>query len=855
MNMVSILDFDLDFRWYITKSTISQPQPQPSPLTQLPSSCGAMATLTTASIASEPSSAEHSVRKVASRLGIPNVEHVVEQMKQEYVLTDWQLSALDSFQWKSLGAPIGLAVAVHQIIQQQQQQQQQDKPYVLPSDNRTEMTQESKSLHDSDQHNNIMELADLGIHNSTDEEEKEESVDAEENNCTVVDAAIQERSMDNEAEKDEKCQNSESMVTDASEPDATSKEEDFLAEEPVTDTDDEKSSTENDHPDETYAAPPETSKATVIEETISIESPPPPQEPEVCDADANITDADTNTKSSRSLENVSDQAVALPDTPDIAPDEEKTPSTKNSPLDELEVVEESKRDASSNDESALPQALGDDDESVGPQNAADDVFDAEPEAPPPSSSTSVVESSSSMNGIDKSPSEEESSETGDAADVDTIPTISTSEESTTEHNDEPAAISPTTTLLSAPLPHDECDDSFHVSEGKELLLKPSFDSEDISEDLDSFAAENEETGGVEEDDEENTEQLEPSFIQEEENSQDLDDSFGYNEDEMDEEESLDTEDDIIISGQDLLVDLSGEPPQDPPQLSSIMMEDKQQRHTDDPFEVSFGQFRTPLVDPNSVTITEFRTSGSDLDYYEDGGHDQGERTGTGTGTGSTEDPSLSKPFVMHKRTVSSLESLYYVDGDASTVVASNVSPERIRDRPKRRRSLEDSTHHTIHTLSHVSSFDVEWDEFCIVLGQVPSKTQRTILSQLLIMTNGRTKAARYKMAKQVSQMILKSAPRSEDATERKTQTAQLRSNLQLFAKLHREERKALGKKIFEQISKLYAGGGDDDSKKNKEKDKKKKKSVKQSPPSNDKDAPTNEAVMIDDQAADEDIQS
>lgn len=82
------------------------------------------------------------------------------------------------------------------------------------------------------------------------------------------------------------------------------------------------------------------------------------------------------------------------------------------------------------------------------------------------------------------------------------------------------------------------------------------------------------------------------------------------------------------------------------------------------------------------------------------------------------------------------------------------------------------------------------------------------MSQLLIMTNGRTKAARYKMAKQVSQMILKSSPKSEDATERKTTSAQLRSNLQLFAKLHREERKTLGKKIFEQISKLYAGGED-----------------------------------------------
>ena len=78
------------------------------------------------------------------------------------------------------------------------------------------------------------------------------------------------------------------------------------------------------------------------------------------------------------------------------------------------------------------------------------------------------------------------------------------------------------------------------------------------------------------------------------------------------------------------------------------------------------------------------------------------------------------------------------------------------------------------------------------------------------MTNGRTKAARMKMAKQVSGMILKNAKRPEDPSERKAQASQLKSNLQLFAKLHREERKALGKKIFEQISKLYAGGGEEE---------------------------------------------
>ncbi|CAJ1945570.1 unnamed protein product [Cylindrotheca closterium] len=969
-----------------------------------------MATLTIAPIAPpEPSSAERSVREVASRLGIPNVEHVIQLMKQEYVVTDWQLSALDSFQWKSLGAPIGLAVAVHQIIQQEQQPQYQQKPYVLPSDKTTESTKASKIFQDLDQHNiNIVESAshssidgeekeegvdteennctvvdaatiqetsmddepeqDENLQNSTDGEEKEESVDTEENNCTVVDAAIiqetsmdkeleqeesrqsstdgeekeesvdteennytvvdaatiQETTIDKEPEQDENFQNSESILADAFETDAASKEEeeeDVLAKESSLNhgTDDKQSSSEQD-PDEADVAAATSEEKSPIKATVSIDSPPRPQEPEVCDADTNstnadmnnatsslehvsdkvvemdspvpseepevcetdapTTDADTNTQSP-SLESMNDKAIALAATLDHAPGEDQTLPSNNRAVEELVVKGESGPDAASNDESVAPESVAND-ESVGPQNLPD-VYDdnnIEPAAAEPN--TAVEEESTDF--IVKSPSED-SSEGLDADDVDTIPTTSMSEEeSMLEYKSSSAVSSPPTTLLSAPLPHDECDDSFHVSDSKRelLLLKPSFDSEDISEDLLSFAG-NEDTGGTKEDDEENKDQskprliheridsfggdnndeddmdntkeedhenkedlaprsiqdensvdpvsfaasqeemdrntkgvgeenneheFEPGFIQEE-NSEDLDSFDNNSEDDTDEgEESLDNddEDDIFISGQDLLVDLSSGETQEDDNST------KQQRSTaENPFDmISFGQFRTsPQVDPNSVTLAEFRTTGSsDLD--DEDGYDDPE----GRKTATIGDPSsLSQPFVMHKRTVSSLESLYYVDNDECTVVASNVSPER-RNRPKRRRSLEDSADHTIQTLSHVSSFDVEWDEFCLVLHKVPSsKTQRTILSQLLIMTNGRTKPARYKMAKQVSQMILKSLGRSEDGEEeRKVQTAQLRSNLQLFAKLHRAERKVLGKKIFEQISKLYAGGDDDNKK-------------------------------------------
>jgi len=674
-------------------------------------------------------------------------------MREEYVLTEWQLSALDSFQWKSLGAPIGLAVAVHQIIQQEHRQQQQPL-CAFPSDNQT--TQESKILHDLDQHNHIMESAIFDIHNnSMDEKETEAPVSS----STVVDAAARETPAITDANAsephvDEISQDSEVIETESLEGDTALKAEDDSTELLAsTNTESSIPGNDPDEQDEAKNVAPENTSS--IEESV-ITDHSPLQEPE--EEHVSVTSIDVDSNIFSGIKNDGDNNVNVVQK---SVDQVKSSVDKNSPPP---VDKSIKPDSSVTSEDAISVSL------------------------------------------DKTSLEESSSWNAEDEDLDTVPTRSMSEESVDDINDyyNKPALSPS---LSAPLPHDDCADSFHVSQSKALLVKPSFDSEDISEDpefvgggrtavdnsteqengrghkdsqsiggIDTTidSAEKEKVKGTD-----NNRDSLPKIFQKEE-SQGLD-SFVDSED-MDEEESLDHEDDILISGQDLLVDLSGDP----------------QVEASKPSEFSFGQFRIPLVDPNSVTITEFRT-GSDLD---EDGHD--EETGESSTTRS-----ISEPYSMHKRATSSLESLYYVDGDACTVVASNLSPER-RNRPKRRRSLEDSTSHTIHTFSHVSSFDVEWDEFCLILGTVPSKTRRTILSQLLIMTNGRTKAARYKMAKQVSQMILKSAPREEDSTKRKQRNSQLRSNLQLFAKLHREERKALGKRIFEQISKLYVGGDNDD---------------------------------------------
>ena len=85
------------------------------------------------SLPSPSSPAEIQVRKIASRIGLDDSEilsKVFHKMQQEYVVAEWQLSALDSRQWEKLHAPIGLAVAVRHI-----------SAYELPSDHRLQQQQ------------------------------------------------------------------------------------------------------------------------------------------------------------------------------------------------------------------------------------------------------------------------------------------------------------------------------------------------------------------------------------------------------------------------------------------------------------------------------------------------------------------------------------------------------------------------------------------------------------------------------------------------------------------------------------------------------------------------------------------
>jgi hypothetical protein len=82
----------------------------------------------TCSSSSWSSSAQVVVQQAATQLGLlatPTgdtndnnelLESICRRMREEHVDEKWQLELIDSFQWKELGAPIGLVAAVRSII-------------------------------------------------------------------------------------------------------------------------------------------------------------------------------------------------------------------------------------------------------------------------------------------------------------------------------------------------------------------------------------------------------------------------------------------------------------------------------------------------------------------------------------------------------------------------------------------------------------------------------------------------------------------------------------------------------------------------------------------------------------------
>ncbi|CAJ1941303.1 unnamed protein product [Cylindrotheca closterium] len=65
------------------------------------------------------------VREAGIGIGIdaeePLLDEIIASLKTEYIVHDWQLAKLDSSQWRALGAPMGLAVAIQTMIQEEQE--------------------------------------------------------------------------------------------------------------------------------------------------------------------------------------------------------------------------------------------------------------------------------------------------------------------------------------------------------------------------------------------------------------------------------------------------------------------------------------------------------------------------------------------------------------------------------------------------------------------------------------------------------------------------------------------------------------------------------------------------------------
>mmetsp|Transcript_28888 Transcript_28888/g.78254 ORF Transcript_28888/g.78254 Transcript_28888/m.78254 type:complete len:835 (+) Transcript_28888:363-2867(+) len=77
------------------------------------------------------SPAETEVRKIAITIGLSADSDVLatvcHKMRKEYVVKEWQLPALDSRQWEKMNAPIGLAAAVRQLSTQRLREQPRGK--------------------------------------------------------------------------------------------------------------------------------------------------------------------------------------------------------------------------------------------------------------------------------------------------------------------------------------------------------------------------------------------------------------------------------------------------------------------------------------------------------------------------------------------------------------------------------------------------------------------------------------------------------------------------------------------------------------------------------------------------------
>eukprot|EP00531_Pseudo-nitzschia_arenysensis_P014208 CAMPEP_0116130794 /NCGR_PEP_ID=MMETSP0329-20121206/8666_1 /TAXON_ID=697910 /ORGANISM="Pseudo-nitzschia arenysensis, Strain B593" /LENGTH=645 /DNA_ID=CAMNT_0003625189 /DNA_START=31 /DNA_END=1967 /DNA_ORIENTATION=- len=135
--------------------------------------------------------------------------------------------------------------------------------------------------------------------------------------------------------------------------------------------------------------------------------------------------------------------------------------------------------------------------------------------------------------------------------------------------------------------------------------------------------------------------------------------------------------------------------------------------------------------------------------------------------------------------------------DDITVAMSNVSPECRENVSKRKKKMKQYIHE--YDKAQASSFEVETAALQKILVELPDDDHRSILSQLMIMTNARDRVSRTNLAFQVQDSLVALIEKHEIDVE-PAKAIQIIFHL---SRLKKSYRIIFGKSLFKAMSKLY----------------------------------------------------
>ena len=191
--------------------------------------------------------------------------------------------------------------------------------------------------------------------------------------------------------------------------------------------------------------------------------------------------------------------------------------------------------------------------------------------------------------------------------------------------------------------------------------------------------------------------------------------------------------------------------------------------------------------------------------------------------------------------------------DDITVAHSNVSPEGKQSASKRRNNARIYPHEYDRGESS-SSYLVETASLQNILVELPMEDHRTVLSQLLIMTNARDRVSRTNLAFQVQDTLVELIEKHQIDVD-PAKAVQIIFHLSRLKKVYRE---MFGKSLFKAMSKLYKKSEKTERGKSSPKTKKKKgkrsTTDKESPIKDDKNTQQKDEIIETDETDGEGVQ-